>query len=61
MATIRAGRKVTIPAGTRVTRQGQTTKRSIDSRVTVRSAEQTRSGKTKVTWKSHGYMATAVL
>lgn len=62
MATsIRTGRKVTIPAGTRVTRLGQTSKRTQDSKVTVRSVEQTKAGRTKVTWKSHGYLATAVL
>jgi len=61
MATIRTGRKVTIPAGTRVTRLGQTSKRTQDSQVTVRSIEQTKTGKTKIYWKSHGYLASAVL
>lgn len=61
MASIRTGRKVTIPAGTRVTRQGETSKRSIDSLVTVRAVEQTKTGKTKIFWKSHGYLASAVL
>lgn len=61
MATIRTGRKVTIPAGTRVTRLGQTSKRTQDSQVTVRSVEQTKTGKTKIYWKSHGYLASAVL
>lgn len=60
-STIKAGRKVTIPAGTRVTRLGQTSKRTQDSKVTVRAVEQTKTGKTRVVWKSHGYLASAVL
>lgn len=59
--TIKAGRKVTIPAGTRVTCLGQTSKRTQDSQVTVRSVEQTRAGKTKISWKSMGYKATAII
>lgn len=61
MATIRTGRKVTVPAGTRVTRQGETSKRSTDRLVTVRAVEQTKSGKTKIFWKSMGYLASAIL
>jgi hypothetical protein len=61
MVILKEGRKVTIPAGTRVTRLGKTTKRERDSRVTIRSVEQTKNGKTKIYWKSHGYLASAVL
>ena len=58
---IAIGRQVTIPAGTRVTRAGVTTKRSSDSTVTVRNLEQTRAGNPKIYWKSNGLMAYAVL
>ena len=58
---IRVGTTVTIPAGTRVTSQGVTNKRSVDTQVTVRSVEYTRAGNPKVYWKSNGYSASAVL
>ena len=58
---IAVGRQVTIPAGTKVTRAGSTTKRSLDSTVTVRSVEYTRSGNPKIYWKSNGLRASAVL
>jgi hypothetical protein len=58
---ITVGRQVTIPAGTRVTRNGVTTKRVQDSVVTVRAVEFTRSGNPKIYWKSHGLSASAVL
>ena len=55
------GKQVTIPAGTKVTRLGTTSKRSVQTTITVRAQEITRTGKTKVFWKSNGYMACAVL
>ncbi len=55
------GRQVTIPAGTRVTRAGETSKRRASSTVTVRAVEQTRNGNTKIYWKSNGLRASAVL
>lgn len=58
---IQVGRQVTIPAGTRVTRDGQTSSRSSQSTVTVRAVEYTRSGNPKVYWKSNGLRASAVL
>jgi hypothetical protein len=54
------GKTVTIPAGTKVTVQGTTAKRATAATVTVRAQAETRTG-TKITWKSNGYMATAVL
>lgn len=58
---IQVGRQVTIPAGTRVTRDGQTSSRLSESTVTVRAVEYTRSGNPKVYWKSNGLRASAVL
>lgn len=58
---ITAGRQVTIPAGTRVTRAGITSRRSNPSTVTVRSVEFTRAGNPKISWKSNGLRASAVL
>jgi|GEM_PF-2416730 len=58
---VTTGSKVTIPAGTRVSRRGQTVRRDLTTRVTVRKVEKTRAGRTKVYWKSNGYRASAVL
>ena len=55
------GKPLTIKAGTIVTRLGQRSKRSIDSTVTVRNQETARGGKTRVFWKSHGYIASALI
>ncbi len=55
------GKPITIKAGTVVTRLGQRSKRSIDSQVTVRNQETARNGKTRVFWKSHGYIASALI
>lgn len=55
------GSKVVIPAGTKVTRAGQTSKRATASKVTVKDIKTTKTGKTKVAWKSHGIIATAIL
>ncbi len=58
---IKVGSMVVVPAGTKVTRQGEVTKRTSDAVVTVRHLEYTRAGNPKVTWKSNGFMATAIL
>ena len=58
---ITTGRQVTIPAGTRVTRNGVTTRRTSPSTVTIRAVEFTRSGNPKIYWKSNGLRASAVL
>lgn len=55
------GQKVTIPAGTKVTCQGEVSKREVATMVTLRHVETTRAGNYKVTWKSRGYAATAIL
>lgn len=56
-----AGKSITIKAGTIVTRAGFRTKRTADSTVTVRRAETARNGKTRVYWKSHGIIASALI
>ena len=61
MATTYVGKQVTIKAGTRVTYQGRIRARKNDSVVTVRASQPARNGKTKITWKSHGYAATALV
>lgn len=58
---ITTGSRVVIPAGTKVTVNGATTKRTHESFVTVRGVTYTRAGNAKVTWKSNGYKATAIL
>lgn len=58
---IRVGRQITIPTGSRVTRAGETTKRTRPSTVTVRALETTRAGATKVYWKSNGLQAYTTL
>lgn len=58
---ITVGSQIAIPAGTRVTRLGVTSKRAVDTTVTVREVAVTRTGKTRVFWKSHGYLASAVI
>lgn len=55
------GTPLTIKAGTIVTRLGSRAKRTIDSTVTIRNQESARNGKTRVFWKSHGYIASALI
>jgi len=55
------GRQIVIPAGTKVNRLGVTAKRTSESVVTVRRTEQTRTGKTRIFWKSCGYPASTVI
>jgi hypothetical protein len=55
------GKAITIKAGTIVARAGQRAKRSADSIVTVRKAEAARNGKTRIFWKSHGIIASALI
>jgi hypothetical protein len=58
---IRVGGFVNIPVGTRVSKNGLTTKRTIATTVKVLDLDYTAAGKPKVFWKSHGYRASAVL
>lgn len=55
------GKPITIKAGTIVTRLGQRQKRTTDSTVTIRNQEAARNGRTRVFWKSHGYIASALI
>lgn len=55
------GRQVTIPEGTKVRVRGRTVTRRAESVVTVRAQEETRAGRTRITWKSHGYAASALI
>jgi sporulation protein YlmC with PRC-barrel domain len=55
------GKKITLKAGTRVTSLGKTVARTAPTEVTVRAVETTRSGNTRIVWKSRGYRATAVI
>lgn len=55
------GKPITIKAGTVVTRLGSRTKRTANTTVTVRNQEPARNGKTRVFWKSHGYIASALI
>lgn len=58
---ISIGSRVEIPVGTKVTKQGITEKRSRAGLVTVQDLHLTKAGNMKITWKSHGYMATAII
>ena len=58
---LEVGCQVIIPEGTKVTTRGNTTRRENPAIVTVRQLEYTRAGNPKVTWKSAGYAATAIL
>jgi hypothetical protein len=60
-SVIAAGSKVTVQAGSRVTRRGTTARRDFSTVVTVRKVEKTRAGRTKIYWKSNGYRASTVL
>lgn len=55
------GQKVTIKAGSTVTRAGTRTRRQADTTVTVRDQKPARNGKTRVFWKSNGYSANALI
>ena len=55
------GSTFTIPAGTRVTRNGLVLTQQRTRDVTVRSQGLTRTGKTRIVWKSLGYRASATL
>lgn len=61
MARSLVGSRVYVPAGTRVKRQGTTTTRQSGTMVTVRATELARGGKTRITWKSNGYNASALI
>lgn len=55
------GRTVAITPGTRVRVAGVPFVQKNHSTVTVRAQEKTRTGKTRIVWKSMGYRATTVL
>lgn len=55
------GKVLTIKAGTRVSRLGRTTTRTVSTKVRVRSQEPARNGKVRVFWKSNGYKASALV
>jgi plasmid replication initiation protein len=55
------GKKITIKAGTKVTQFNFTSKRAGDSIVTVRKEEAAGKGKTRVYWKSNGYLASTTV
>jgi hypothetical protein len=55
------GKSLTIKAGTKVSRLGSTSKRDVDTVVTIRGQEPARGGKTRVFWKSHGYRASTLI
>ena len=60
-AYIPVGTQILLPAGTRVTVNGTTVRRHRDAIVTVRRVSRTRTGAPRITWKSNGYMASAIL
>lgn len=61
MAKNYVGKNLKIKAGTKVSRAGTTSKRSVDTIVTVRAQEAARNGKTRVYWKSHGLKASTLI
>lgn len=58
---LQVGNTVIIPRGTKVTTCGNTVRRANDAVVTARKVEFTKAGNPKITWKSNGYLATAIL
>lgn len=62
MATrITAGKKLTIRAGTKVQTNTGSERRTRDTNVTVRKVEKTATGKSRVFWKSNGYLVSTTL
>lgn len=55
------GKVLTIKAGTKVSRLGKTTTRTVSTKVRVRGQEPARNGKVRVFWKSNGYKASALV
>lgn len=55
------GKRITIPAGSRVRVLGETIIRKTDSIVTIRDVEPARNGKVRVFWKSNGYKASTLI
>lgn len=55
------GKSIKIKAGTKTTRAGRTATRQVSTVVTVRRQEAAKNGKTRVFWKSHGVIASALI
>lgn len=58
---VKTGSKVTIPAGTKINTDQGKIKAERDFTVTVADVTTTRAGNTKVTWRGHRSMKSAVL
>lgn len=61
MAKTYVGKTLTVKAGARVRRAGALRVRKAPARVTIRSQELARNGKVRVSWKSHGLIATTLI
>lgn len=61
MAYVSTGDIITIPAGKRIIRAGAPAKQARTSTVTVRKTQEDRRGKTRVYWKSMGYLNSALV
>lgn len=55
------GQTVNIPKGKQVNRNGVITRQKRDTTVTVVTSQADRRGKTRVFWKSGGYVASALV
>lgn len=55
------GQTLSIPAGKRIIRNGVPTRQVRESTVTVRAVKADRRGKTRIFWKSNGYVASALV
>jgi hypothetical protein len=55
------GQVVQIPAGKQVIRNGVRARQTRDTTVTVRNTAPARNGKTRIFWKSNGYVASALV
>lgn len=61
MSKTYVGKTLTVKAGARVRRDGALRVRKTPAIVTVRSQEPARDGKVRVSWKSHGLIATTLI
>ncbi len=61
MTFVTVGSSVTIPAGKRIIRGGIPATQRRTSTVTVRKTQADRRGKTRVYWKSQGYLNSALV
>lgn len=58
---VKVGSKVVIPAGTKITTGEGQVKAERDFTVTVSDVKQTKAGNSKVTWRGHRSMKSAVI